>query len=98
MHAIRTFALTKRYGTRAAKSVLAVDRISFAVEEGQVFGFLGPNGSGKTTTIGMLVGTIGTGWPVRPRSTASGPNRSAGAVQTKIGPRIVAPTWASGVG
>ena len=58
MHAIQTFDLTKRYGKRAAKSVLAVDRISFAVEEGQVFGFLGPNGSGKTTTIGMLVGTI----------------------------------------
>jgi len=58
MHAIQTFELTKRYGSRPAKSVLAVDRISFAVEQGQVFGFLGPNGSGKTTTIGMLVGTI----------------------------------------
>ncbi len=58
MHAIQTFDLTKRYGTRAAKSVLAVDRVSFVVEQGQVFGFLGPNGSGKTTTIGMLVGTI----------------------------------------
>jgi len=58
MHVIQTFDLTKRYGNRAAKSVLAVDRISFVVEKGQVFGFLGPNGSGKTTTIGMLVGTI----------------------------------------
>ncbi len=58
MHAIQTFDLTKRYGNRAAKSVLAVDRISFVVEKGQVFGFLGPNGSGKTTTIGMIVGTI----------------------------------------
>ncbi len=58
VNVIQTFDLTKRYGTRGAKSVLAVDRISFAVEEGQVFGFLGPNGSGKTTTIGMLVGTI----------------------------------------
>lgn len=58
MHAIETFDLTKRYGSRPAKSVLAVDRVSFTVEQGQVFGFLGPNGSGKTTTIGMLVGTI----------------------------------------
>ncbi len=58
MHAIQTFDLTKRYGTRGAKSVLAVDRISFVVERGQVFGFLGPNGSGKTTTIGMLLGTV----------------------------------------
>lgn len=58
MHVIQTFDLTKRYGTGTATSVLAVDRVSFVVEEGQVFGFLGPNGSGKTTTIGMLVGTI----------------------------------------
>ncbi len=35
--------------------VLAVDHISFEVEEGEVFGFLGPNGAGKTTTIKMLV-------------------------------------------
>ena len=58
MPIIQTHELTKRYGRRAAKSVLAVDQVSFAVEEGQVFGFLGPNGSGKTTTIGMLVGII----------------------------------------
>ena len=58
MPVIETHELTKRYGLRRAKSVLAVDRVSFAVEEGQVFGFLGPNGSGKTTTIGMLVGII----------------------------------------
>jgi ABC-2 type transport system ATP-binding protein len=41
--------LTKRYG----KS-LAVDHVSFTVNEGEVFGFLGPNGAGKTTTIKML--------------------------------------------
>ncbi len=32
----------------------AVDDISFAVNEGEVFGFLGPNGAGKTTTINIL--------------------------------------------
>ena len=53
MPVIETHALTKRYG-----DVLAVDAISFSVEPGQVFGFLGPNGSGKTTTIGMLLGII----------------------------------------
>jgi ABC-type multidrug transport system ATPase subunit len=53
MPIIETSALTKRYG-----DVLAVDAISFSVEQGQVFGFLGPNGSGKTTTIGMLLGII----------------------------------------
>ncbi|MCX8203485.1 MAG: ABC transporter ATP-binding protein, partial [Nitrososphaeria archaeon] len=41
--------LTKRYG-----DVLAVDRISFTVNEGEVFALLGPNGAGKTTTVEML--------------------------------------------
>ncbi len=53
MTVIETAGLTKRYGRH-----LAVDGISFAVDRGQVFGFLGPNGSGKTTTIGMLLGII----------------------------------------
>jgi len=43
--------LTKRYG-----SVLAVDGLSFEVRPGQVTGFLGPNGSGKTSTLRMLLG------------------------------------------
>ena len=41
--------LAKRFGT-----LLAVDDISFSVEEGELFGFLGPNGAGKTTAISML--------------------------------------------
>jgi ABC-2 type transport system ATP-binding protein len=43
----------------------AVDRLSFTVEQGEIFGFLGPNGAGKSTTIRMLCGlltsTSGTG-------------------------------------
>jgi ABC-type multidrug transport system ATPase subunit len=50
---IETERLTKRF-----RKTTAVDGVSFAVEPGQVFGFLGPNGSGKTTTIGMLAGII----------------------------------------
>ncbi len=49
MKAIEASNLTKLYG-----SVLAVDGITFNVEEGEIFGFLGPNGAGKTTTIKML--------------------------------------------
>lgn len=51
MPVVEARGLTKRY-----KEVVAVDGVTFAVERGQVFGFLGPNGSGKTTTIAMLLG------------------------------------------
>jgi ABC-2 type transport system ATP-binding protein len=50
--AISSSGLTKRF--RGGQ--LAVDRIDLAVPEGSVYGFLGPNGSGKTTTIRMLLG------------------------------------------
>jgi ABC-2 type transport system ATP-binding protein len=53
--AIQVKDLTKVYGG-ADGGVLAVDRVSFAVEQGEVFGFLGPNGAGKTTTIRLLTG------------------------------------------
>jgi ABC-2 type transport system ATP-binding protein len=42
--------------TKSFEKITAVDRISFAVNEGEIFGFLGPNGAGKTTTIRMLTG------------------------------------------
>jgi ABC-2 type transport system ATP-binding protein len=50
---IRTQGLTKRFG-----SVLAVDGIDLDVREGDVYGFLGANGSGKTTTVRMLLGLV----------------------------------------
>ena len=50
---IQTEELTKRFG-----ETLAVDRLSFQVNEGEVFGFLGPNGAGKTTTVRMLTSLI----------------------------------------
>ena len=45
--------LTKRYGSH-----LAVDDISFTVQDGEIVGFLGPNGAGKSTTMNMLTGYI----------------------------------------
>jgi len=50
---IRTHALTREF-----KSTRAVDRLDIEVPGGIVFGFLGPNGSGKTTTIRMLLGLL----------------------------------------
>jgi ABC-2 type transport system ATP-binding protein len=49
MDAIVVDALTKRYG-----SIQALDGVSFAVREGEVFGLLGPNGAGKSTTVRVL--------------------------------------------
>jgi ABC-2 type transport system ATP-binding protein len=51
--AITTDSLTKRFG-----DVAVVDQLDLRVPTGSVFGFLGPNGSGKTTTIRMLLGLI----------------------------------------
>lgn len=46
-------ALSKRY-----KKVKALDQLNLSVERGMIFGILGPNGSGKTTTLGILLGVI----------------------------------------
>jgi ABC-2 type transport system ATP-binding protein len=51
--AIDVHGLTKRFGRKTA-----VDHVDIAVPEGEVWGFLGPNGSGKTTTIRMLCGLL----------------------------------------
>lgn len=50
---IQADGLTRRFG-----DFLAVDHISFSVQAGEVVGYLGPNGSGKTTTIRMLLGLL----------------------------------------
>jgi ABC-2 type transport system ATP-binding protein len=51
--AITVEGLTKYYG-----NFLAVDHVSFVVNNGELFGFLGPNGAGKTTTVRILTGII----------------------------------------
>jgi ABC-2 type transport system ATP-binding protein len=50
---LRTAGLKKQYGR-----VTAVQDVSITVHQGDVFGFLGPNGSGKTTTVAMILGLI----------------------------------------
>src|SRR3954468_24067176 len=79
-HAIEVSGLTKHFG-----AVVAVDDLSFTVDEGRVVGFLGPNGAGKTTTLRMLLGLVR---PTNGHSTVLGqpfvelddPVRTVGAV------------------
>ncbi|OZC72935.1 ABC transporter ATP-binding protein [Rhodococcus sp. 06-418-5] len=78
--ALEAQALTKQFGT-----VRAVSDLSFVVPRGTVTGFLGPNGSGKTTTLRMLLGLVAptsgvglvNGMPFR---AATHPARTVGAV------------------
>src|SRR5437773_10418254 len=65
--AIQISGLTKKFLQRG--EVVAVDNLSLEVEEGEIFGFLGPSGAGKTTTIKVLLGLI---FPTSGSATALG--------------------------
>ena len=82
-------SLTKRFG-----DVLAVDDLSFDVRPGRVTGFLGPNGSGKTTTLRMLLGLVE---PTQGTSTISGrPYRDLRAPQRAVGAALEASSFHPG--
>lgn len=53
MPILQTHNLTKTYG-----NITALDNLDFVVEQGQIMGLLGPNGSGKTTTLGIILGVL----------------------------------------
>jgi len=53
MTVLQTRNLTKRYG-----SITALDNLNLTIEAGNVYGILGPNGSGKTTTLGLILGIL----------------------------------------
>ncbi len=76
---IDTRELTRRFG-----DFLAVDRVSFRVRTGEVVGYLGPNGSGKTTTIRMLLGLL---LPTGGHATVLGFDaaRESEAVRARVG-------------
>ena len=77
--AIRAKDLTRRFG-----SFTAVDHITFDVRAGEVFGFLGANGAGKTTAIRMLTGLLA---PTSGEATVAGHDvfREAEAIKRDIG-------------
>ncbi|PME08110.1 ABC transporter ATP-binding protein [Corynebacterium ulcerans] len=53
---IQVSALTKSFHRHGQRRLVAVDRVSFSVPQGQIVAFLGPNGAGKSTTIDMILG------------------------------------------
>jgi ABC-2 type transport system ATP-binding protein len=71
--------LTKRFG-----EFTAVDHVDFTVARGEIFGYLGPNGSGKTTTLRMLLGLL---LPSEGRATVLGFDsaRQAEQVRSRVG-------------
>lgn len=74
--------LEKRYG-----DFVAVEDVSFAVEKGEIFGILGPNGSGKTTTVECLQGLRKADGGVL-RVLGHDPRRESGQLQTRIGSQL----------
>lgn len=86
--AIATSGLTKRFRSRAV-----VDGVDLEVPRGSVFGFLGPNGSGKTTTIRMLLGLVA---PTAGEARVLGermPDRGA-SVLPRVGALVEGPAFA----
>ena len=86
---VRTEGLTKRFGAR-----LAVDGLNLEVRRGDVFALLGPNGSGKTTTLRML---LGLNWPSAGAIHLFGENMASAASRQsalrRIGSVVEQPTF-----
>jgi ABC-2 type transport system ATP-binding protein len=89
MAVIAVEGLTKRFG-----DVVAVDDLTFEVDQGTVVGFLGPNGAGKTTTLRMLLGLV---TPTAGRARIQGrPYRQLAAPLSHVGAVLEASSFHPG--
>ena len=80
--AIETHDLTKTYGVDSDGNPVGLLGLSISVEEGQIFGLVGPNGSGKTTTLKLLLGLI---YPTSGTAKVLGHPIGAGEYRERIG-------------
>ena len=81
--AIKTENLTKAYRSFwRRKKILALDKLNIDIKKGEIFGLLGPNGSGKTTTLKLLLGLI---FPTEGRAFVLGKTTNDVAVKNRIG-------------
>ena len=82
-YAIETFSLTKVFSDLWGRDkVYAVDDLNLKVHYNEVFGLLGPNGSGKTTTLKVLLGLL---YPTRGRTVVLGGNGADPKINARIG-------------
>jgi ABC-2 type transport system ATP-binding protein len=81
--AIKTEDLTKAYKNFwCRREVLALDTLNIDIQKGEIFGLLGPNGSGKTTTLKLLLGLI---FPTKGKAYVLGKTTNDIAVKKRIG-------------
>jgi ABC-2 type transport system ATP-binding protein len=81
--AIKTEGLTKAYRSFwGRKKVLALNKLNIIVRKGEIFGLLGPNGSGKTTTLKLLLGLI---FPIAGMAYVLGKTTDDVTVKSRIG-------------
>jgi len=82
MAIIETNDLTKIYVLGRGKEVVGLNKVSLKVEEGEIFGILGPNGSGKTTCLKLLLGIL---FPTEGEISIMGKNQFDVEVKENIG-------------
>ena len=88
---IEVEGLRKEYRRLRGQTRVALDGLDLSVPEGGVFGFLGPNGSGKTTTIRCLLGLVRPSGGTASVLGASVPDRGSADVIGQIGSIVETP-------